>query len=152
MDSYCENVLPFSFRNDDKFIGKSPTINEYFPSQLFCIIANNKLLCAAYTARLARKLYEHMRRDAASIRIQKHARAHAARRSYTKLQGAAIVIQTGLRAMAARNEFRRRRQNKGATIIQVVNFEMMEITFLWWPNWLLHCLVSSYLSKSCCNT
>lgn len=63
-----------------------------------------------------------MRRVAASIRIQKHARAHASRRSYTKLQGAAIVIQTGLRAMAARNEFRRRKQNKAATTIQVVNF------------------------------
>ncbi|KAL7158252.1 hypothetical protein ABFS83_02G130000 [Erythranthe nasuta] len=71
-----------------------------------------------WRARLARMLYEIMKREAASIRIQKHARAHASRRSYTKLQGAAIVIQTGLRAMAARNEFRRRRQNKAATIIQ----------------------------------
>ncbi|PIN25170.1 Myosin class V heavy chain [Handroanthus impetiginosus] len=71
-----------------------------------------------WRARLARKLYEYMRREAASIRIQKHARAHAARRSYTKLQEAAIVIQTGLRAMAARDEFRRRRQNKASTIIQ----------------------------------
>ncbi|KAK6162834.1 hypothetical protein DH2020_002675 [Rehmannia glutinosa] len=71
-----------------------------------------------WRARLARKLYEHMRREAASIRIQKHARGHAERKSYTKLQGAAIVIQTGLRVMAARNEFRRRRQNKAATIIQ----------------------------------
>ncbi|KAL8500655.1 hypothetical protein ACS0TY_020292 [Phlomoides rotata] len=71
-----------------------------------------------WRARLARKLYELIRREAASIRIQKHARALAARRSYTKLQEAAIVIQTGLRAMAARNEFRHRKQNKGATIIQ----------------------------------
>lgn len=70
-------------------------------------------------AQMARKLYEHMRRDAASIRIQKHARSHAARRSYTKLQEAAIVIQTGLRSMAARNEFRRRRRNKAASTIQV---------------------------------
>lgn len=64
-----------------------------------------------------------MKREAASIRIQKHARALAARRTYTKLQGAAVVIQTGLRAMAARNEFRHRKQNKGATIIQVLNFK-----------------------------
>lgn len=73
-----------------------------------------------YTARIARVLYEHMRQEDASIRIQKHARALAARRSYTRLQEAAVVIQTGLRTMAARNEFRRRRQNKGATIIQVI--------------------------------
>ncbi|KAL3622382.1 hypothetical protein CASFOL_033793 [Castilleja foliolosa] len=71
-----------------------------------------------WRARLAHKVYEEMRREAASIRIQKHARTHAARRSYTKLLGAAIAIQTGLRAMAARNEFRRRRQNKAAKIIQ----------------------------------
>ncbi|KAK4488660.1 hypothetical protein RD792_004431 [Penstemon davidsonii] len=71
-----------------------------------------------WRARLGRKLYEHMRREAASIRIQKHARAMAATRSYTKLQEAAIVIQTGLRAMAARNEYRKRRRNKAATIIQ----------------------------------
>ena len=78
------------------------------------------MLC---TARIACKLYEHMRREAASIRIQKHARTRAARNSYIKLQEAALVIQTGLRAMAARNEFRRRRRNKGATIIQVIPFE-----------------------------
>ncbi|KAG6395092.1 hypothetical protein SASPL_145684 [Salvia splendens] len=71
-----------------------------------------------WRARIACKLYEHMRREAASIRIQKHARTRAARNSYIKLQEAAVVIQTGLRAMAARNEFRRRRRNKGATIIQ----------------------------------
>ncbi|XP_073274635.1 myosin-12 isoform X2 [Primulina huaijiensis] len=67
---------------------------------------------------LARKLYEHMRREAASIRIQKHTRGHTARRCYTKLQEAAIVIQTGLQAMAAKNEHRQRKRNKAATIIQ----------------------------------
>lgn len=71
-----------------------------------------------WRAQIARKLYEHMRKDAASIRIQKHARAHAARKSYIKLQEAAIAIQTGLRSMAARDEFRRRRRNKAATTIQ----------------------------------
>lgn len=63
-----------------------------------------------------------MRKEAASIRVQKHVRAHAARKSYTKLQASAIAIQTGLRAMAARNEYRRRRRNKAATIVQVINY------------------------------
>ncbi|CAK9144800.1 unnamed protein product [Ilex paraguariensis] len=71
-----------------------------------------------WRAQLARKLYEHMRKEAASIRIQKHLRAHAARKSYTDLQAAAIVIQTGLRAMASRDEYRRRRRNKAATKVQ----------------------------------
>lgn len=73
------------------------------------------------TAQLARKLYEKMRREAASIRIQKHARAHADRKAYTKLLASAIVIQTGMRAMAARNEFRHRRRTKAAIIVQVIN-------------------------------
>lgn len=71
-----------------------------------------------WRAQIARKLYEHMREDAASIRIQKHARACAERKSYKKLQEATVVIQTGLRSMAARNEFRRRRRNRAATTIQ----------------------------------
>ncbi|CAI9103295.1 OLC1v1001751C1 [Oldenlandia corymbosa var. corymbosa] len=71
-----------------------------------------------WRARLARRLYDCMRKEAASINIQKHVRADAARKTYTKLKAAAIVIQTGMRAMAARNEYRQRRRNKAATILQ----------------------------------
>ncbi|XP_024993286.1 myosin-12-like isoform X1 [Cynara cardunculus var. scolymus] len=71
-----------------------------------------------WRARLARKLYDYLRKEAASIRIQKHTRGGAARISYKLLQGAAISIQTGFRAMAARDEYRRRRRNKAATIVQ----------------------------------
>ncbi|CAI9293048.1 unnamed protein product [Lactuca saligna] len=71
-----------------------------------------------WRARLARMLYEYLRKEAASIRIQKHIRGGVARASYKHLQGASVSIQTGLRAMAARDEFRRRRRNKAATIVQ----------------------------------
>ncbi|KAL0561924.1 hypothetical protein IC582_002369 [Cucumis melo] len=71
-----------------------------------------------WRGQLARKLYEQMRREAASIRIQKHARAHADRKSYKRLLASAIVIQTGMRAMAARNEYRHRRRTKAAIIVQ----------------------------------
>ncbi|OAY44713.1 hypothetical protein MANES_08G174100v8 [Manihot esculenta] len=71
-----------------------------------------------WRAQLARKLYEHMREEAASIRIQKNVRAHTARRLYINLQTSAMFIQTGLRAMAARNEYRYRRRTKAAIIIQ----------------------------------
>ncbi|KAG6525053.1 hypothetical protein ZIOFF_015005 [Zingiber officinale] len=71
-----------------------------------------------WRARLARKLYESMRRQDASIRIQKYARSHVARKSYSQLRSAAIVIQTGLKAMAARNEYRHKRRTKAAIIIQ----------------------------------
>jgi myosin-5 len=60
-----------------------------------------------------------MKRESASIRIQKHARAHRARVYYTSLQASAIVIQSGLRALAARNEYRYRRRTKASTKIQV---------------------------------
>ncbi|GMP42087.1 hypothetical protein CsSME_00011947 [Camellia sinensis var. sinensis] len=71
-----------------------------------------------WRAQLARKLYEYMRKEAASIQVQKQVRAHTARKSYTNLQASAIAIQTGLRAMATRNEYRHRRRNKATTIIQ----------------------------------
>lgn len=71
------------------------------------------------SAKLARKLYEQMRREAASIRIQKHVRSHRARMDYTSLQASAIIIQSGLRALAARNEFRHRRRTKASIKIQV---------------------------------
>ncbi|KAK7243670.1 hypothetical protein RIF29_38478 [Crotalaria pallida] len=71
-----------------------------------------------WRAKLARKLYEHMRREAASIRIQKHVRAHRARMNYTSLQASAIVIQSGLRALAARNEYRYRKRTKASIKVQ----------------------------------
>lgn len=77
---------------------------------------------ACHIGWLARKLYERMRKEAALIRIQKHTRGHTAKRCYTKLQESAIVIQTGLQAMAAKNEYRQRKRNKAATIIQVANW------------------------------
>lgn len=73
------------------------------------------------TGKLARKLYEQIRQEAASIRIQKRLRAHKARISYTKLQAAAVAIQTGLRTMAAQNDHQNRRRTKAAKIIQVIN-------------------------------
>ncbi|XP_019055618.1 PREDICTED: myosin-12-like isoform X2 [Nelumbo nucifera] len=71
-----------------------------------------------WRGRLARKLYEHMRREDASIRVQKHARAHTARKAYKELRASAIVIQTGLRAMAAYKEYSYRKRTKAAIIVQ----------------------------------
>ncbi|KAK6937695.1 IQ motif, EF-hand binding site [Dillenia turbinata] len=67
---------------------------------------------------LARKVYESMRREAASLRIQKCFRMFIARKAYKELCSSAICIQTGMRGMAARNELRFRRQTKAAIIIQ----------------------------------
>ncbi|KHG16924.1 Myosin-J heavy chain [Gossypium arboreum] len=67
---------------------------------------------------LACKLYEQLRREAAALKIQKNFRRHTARESYLTVRSSTITLQTGLRAMAARNEFRFRKQTKAAIIIQ----------------------------------
>uniref|UniRef100_A0ACD6A962 Uncharacterized protein n=1 Tax=Avena sativa TaxID=4498 RepID=A0ACD6A962_AVESA len=71
-----------------------------------------------WRARLARKLFEHMRRVAAAITIQKHTRTHSAWKAYIQVYKSSITIQTGLRAMVARKEHRFRRETKAAIIIQ----------------------------------
>jgi myosin-5 len=67
---------------------------------------------------LARKLYEHMKREAIAIQIQKHLRGYQARKTYVKLQLSAILVQTGFRPMASRNEYRFWWKSKAAIIIQ----------------------------------
>lgn len=61
-----------------------------------------------------------MKRESAAVKIQKNMRKYQARSTYNKLHISVLVLQTGLRAMAARKEFRFKRQTKAATIIQVV--------------------------------
>ena len=76
------------------------------------------ILCVLGT--LACKLYDRMRKESASVKIQKNQRRHQARRSYKLLNASVLIIQTALRAMAARNEFRYKKRSKGAVTIQVV--------------------------------
>lgn len=72
-------------------------------------------LCRGQHTRL---VYEGMRREAASFRIQTALRMHLARKTYKKFCCAAVSIQTGMRGMAARSEIRFRRQTKAAIVIQ----------------------------------
>lgn len=60
-----------------------------------------------------------MRREAASIKIQKQLKGHHWKISYNKLKVSVVVIQTGIRAMACHKEFRNKKQNTAATMIQV---------------------------------
>lgn len=68
--------------------------------------------------RLACKLFENMRREAASIKLQKNLRRHLSRKSYKRVQFSALTLQTGSRVLAARNEFRARKKAKAAKIMQ----------------------------------
>lgn len=51
-------------------------------------------------------------------------RGHLARRKYTKLKLTGVVLQAGMRSMAARKEFRYRRQTKAASIVQVIDLPL----------------------------
>ncbi|ONK66463.1 uncharacterized protein A4U43_C06F8340 [Asparagus officinalis] len=71
-----------------------------------------------WRGKLACKLYENMRREAAAIKIQKNLRRHISRKSYKTVRESAIILQTGLRTMSSRNEFRFRKQTKAAIAVQ----------------------------------
>ncbi|KAL1339994.1 hypothetical protein AAHE18_U084900 [Arachis hypogaea] len=75
-------------------------------------------LQSQWRGRLACKLYENMRKEAAAVKIQKNTRRYQARRAYKKLHMSALTVQTALRATAARKEFRFRKQTKASIIIQ----------------------------------
>ncbi|CAL9113071.1 unnamed protein product [Musa textilis] len=75
-------------------------------------------LQSLWRGRLACKLYECIRCEAAAVKIQKNLRRYFARKSYTALRMSAIMLQTGSRAMIARNDFRLRKQTKASICIQ----------------------------------
>jgi myosin-5 len=60
-----------------------------------------------------------MRREAASLIIQKQCRMYLSRSAYKTTYARAICIQTGMRGMAARNELRYRRRTQASIVIQV---------------------------------
>ena len=82
------------------------------------------------TGKLACKLFKNLKREAAAVKIQKSARRFHARKTYKKLQASVLYVQTGLRAMAARNEFRFRKQTKAAIIIQVPYLYLIDLSNL----------------------
>ncbi|AES61248.2 putative myosin ATPase [Medicago truncatula] len=71
-----------------------------------------------WRGRLAFKLYEKMRREAAAVKIQKNIRSYETRKAYKKLHMSVLTLQTALRAIAACKEFRFRKQTKASIIIQ----------------------------------
>jgi len=82
----------------------------------FLIVLSLSVLDAG---QIARHVYENMRREAASLRIQRDLRMYIARKAYKDLCYSAISIQTGMRGMAARDDLRFRRQTRAAIMIQV---------------------------------
>ncbi|VVA89970.1 unnamed protein product [Arabis nemorensis] len=67
---------------------------------------------------VARVLFETMRRESASLRIQKHARTYICQKAYKILCSSACSVQTGMRAKAARTELKFRKKRRAAIMIQ----------------------------------
>ncbi|KAL6638616.1 hypothetical protein ACP70R_023727 [Stipagrostis hirtigluma subsp. patula] len=67
---------------------------------------------------IARRCYENLRREAASLKLQTFYRMHHDRKRYVDLCSASTTIQSGLRGMGARIKLRFKRQTKAAVIIQ----------------------------------
>ncbi|KAH9320576.1 hypothetical protein KI387_015215, partial [Taxus chinensis] len=67
---------------------------------------------------LGRKLYEVVRREAASIILQKHTRRWLLQRAYIDLHYAVNILQTGIRSYFARQEYHLRRLTLAVVNIQ----------------------------------
>lgn len=64
------------------------------------------------------------------MKIQKNTRRYQAWKRYRKLHFSVLVLQTGLRVMAARNEFRFKKTTKAAILVQVIHCITWKSTFL----------------------
>ncbi|KAL5222227.1 hypothetical protein ABZP36_026940 [Zizania latifolia] len=85
----------------------------------FLILRNASVCLQSFVrARLACKLHELLRQQAAALNIQKYIRCYFAWRTYSQLRLSAITLQTGLRTMSALKEFNFRKQNKATIHIQ----------------------------------
>lgn len=83
------------------------------------MIPQNLCFFGSIAGQVARYQYECMRREAASVKIQRHYRMYLSRNAYQKLYSSAVLIQTCMRGMAARNDLKFRKQTRAAIIIQV---------------------------------
>ncbi|XP_062087752.1 myosin-17-like [Humulus lupulus] len=75
-------------------------------------------LQSLWRGKIACKLYQHLRQEAAALKIQKNFKQYRVTKSYLIHRSSAITLQAGLRAMTARNEFRFQKQTKAAVSIQ----------------------------------
>ncbi|XP_057549511.1 myosin-6-like isoform X2 [Amaranthus tricolor] len=94
-------------------------VRSYLARRSFILLRRSAVhIQALCRGQLARHVYEGLRQEAASLRIQTALRMHLARKEYRRVCCSALIIQTGMRGMAARNEIRFRRQTRAAIFIQ----------------------------------
>ncbi|KAK8612986.1 hypothetical protein V6N13_104309 [Hibiscus sabdariffa] len=107
-----------------EILGRSATkiqrrCSTYMCRKKFVLLRSSAIKIQTFCrGQLARHLYEGMRREAASLNIQKYARRFMKRKSYKNLCSSAVSIQASLRARSARNELRFRTRNAASIVIQ----------------------------------
>uniref|UniRef100_A0A803LAF0 Myosin-6-like n=1 Tax=Chenopodium quinoa TaxID=63459 RepID=A0A803LAF0_CHEQI len=94
-------------------------IRSYLARRSFILLRRSAVhVQALCRGQLARHVYEGMRQESASLRIQTALRMHLARKAYREVYCSAVAIQSGMRGMASRDEIRFRRQTRAAIFIQ----------------------------------
>ncbi|KNA25025.1 hypothetical protein SOVF_010320 [Spinacia oleracea] len=94
-------------------------IRSYLSRRSFILLRRSAVdVQALCRGQLARHVYEGLRQEAASLKIQTALRMHLARRAFREVCCSAVSIQVGMRGMAARSEIRFRRQTRAAIFIQ----------------------------------
>ena len=92
----------------------------FVSASMSCQLMSSGNVFVACVDRMACNQYEQLRREASALRIQTKFRQHVARKAYLAVRLSAITLQTGLRTMTARNEFRLKKRTKAAIHIQVL--------------------------------
>ncbi|XP_072981050.1 myosin-17-like [Typha angustifolia] len=113
LDARRTEVLGRAARNIQRQVRTHIAHKEFLKLRRLSIIVQSH-----WRGRLACKLFEFMRQEAAAVKIQKNLRRHFAWKSYSQLWSSVITLQTGLRMMAARKEFKFRKQTRAATYMQ----------------------------------
>ncbi|RYR32205.1 hypothetical protein Ahy_A10g046800 [Arachis hypogaea] len=105
-------------------LGRSATIIQRKVCTYLCQKHYNTLRMSAIQlqrvvrGQLARFHYEKMRREDASVKIQKNLRMHLSKTAYQALKASAVFIQTAMRGKTARNQLRYRKLTRAAVIIE----------------------------------
>lgn len=110
------------FDDNEAFPDYGANFRNYFKCRwkLYCVLSCSVIhLHDVTTGRMARIAFRNMKRESAAIKIQKYARRRLARKDYSRLRHAAIVLQAAFRVIGAQCARRFRIENKGAILIQV---------------------------------
>ncbi|KAI3806052.1 hypothetical protein L1987_21943 [Smallanthus sonchifolius] len=94
-------------------------IRTYIARKRFLALRKSAIVWQSFCrGKLACKLYLHLQKNAASLKIQTNYRRHLSRKIYNKLKLSVIIFQSRLRSLVAGKKFRTRQQNKAAILLQ----------------------------------